>query len=166
MIGKVLDGYHSTIFAYGQTGSGKTHTIDGPQDDLGIIPRAIDSLFENIQQRNQNERVYKVNLSFLQIYNEGIYDLIDVTGKPLKMRWNKHQQFIVENLFEGQCRNQNDAMKWWKKGQKNKIMGAHKMNISSSRSHSILTIRVTSYDMEDPSDLIESKLDIVDLAGS
>lgn len=34
-------------------------------------------------------------LSFVQIYNEGIYDLIDSTGKPLKMRWNKHQQFIV-----------------------------------------------------------------------
>lgn len=154
MVNKVLDGYHSTIFAYGQTGSGKTHTIDGPNDDLGIIPRAIDCLFENIQQKNQNERVYKVNLSFLQIYNEGIYDLIDITGKPLKMRWNKHQQFIVENLFEGQCRNESDAIKWWKKGQKNKVMGTHKMNISSSRSHTILTIRVTSYDMEDPSDLI------------
>ena len=44
-------------------------------------------------------------LSFLQIYNESIYDLIDGgDGKPLKMRWNKLQQFTVENMFEGQCR--------------------------------------------------------------
>ena len=91
--------------------------------------------------------MYKINISFLQIYNEGIYDLIDVTGKPLKMRWNKHQQFIVQDLFEGQCRDKQDALKWWKKGQKNKIMGAHKMNTTSSRSHCILTIRIHSYDM-------------------
>ncbi len=44
-VGKVLDGYHSTIFAYGQTGSGKTYTIDGPSDDTGIIPRTINALF-------------------------------------------------------------------------------------------------------------------------
>lgn len=102
----------------------------------------------------------------MQIYNEGIYDLIDVNGKPLKMRWNKHQQFTVENLFEAQCRNKDDAVKWWKKGQKNKIMGAHKMNAVSSRSHCILTVKVSSYDLEDPSDILESKLEIVDLAGS
>ena len=166
MVGKVLDGFHSTIFAYGQTGSGKTYTIDGPTENVGLIPRAINQLFEAITHRNQNERTYKVNISFYQIYNEGIYDLIDVSGKALKMRWNKHQQFIVENLFEGQCRNKEDALKWWKKGQKNKIMGAHKMNSVSSRSHSILTIRISSYDLEDPSDAIESKLEIVDLAGS
>lgn len=70
------------------------------------------------------------------------------------MRWNKHQQFIVENLFEVQCRSKEDALKWWKKGQKNKIMGSHKMNINSSRSHCIFTLKVASYDMEDPSDLI------------
>lgn len=54
MVGKVLDGFHSTIFAYGQTGSGKTYTIDGPTENLGLIPRAINELFETIQQKNQN----------------------------------------------------------------------------------------------------------------
>jgi kinesin family protein 12 len=63
------------------------------------------------------------------------------------MRWNKHQQFVVENMFEGQCRNFEEAASWWKKGQKNKIMGAHKMNNTSSRSHCILTLRVNSYDL-------------------
>jgi hypothetical protein len=64
-----------------------------------LISRALDEIFEQLESRNNNERVYKVMLSFVQIYNEGIYDLIDATGKPLKMRWNKHQQFIVEDLF-------------------------------------------------------------------
>ena len=57
-------------------------------------------------------------------------------------------------------------MKWWSKGQKNKVMGSHKMNMNSSRSHCLLTLKVTSYDIEDPSDILESKFEIVDLAGS
>lgn len=48
-------------------------------------------------------------------------------------------------------------MKWWKKGLKNKIMGSHKMNINSSRSHCLFTLKVSSYDLEDPSDVMESK---------
>lgn len=147
LVTKVLDGYHSTIFAYGQTGSGKTYTIEGPEENPGLISRALDQLFEQLEHRNNNERVYKVMLSFVQIYNEGIYDLIDATGKSLKMRWNKHQQFIVENLFEVQCRSKEDAVKWWKKGLKNKIMGSHKMNINSSRSHCLFTLKVSSYDL-------------------
>lgn len=76
------------------------------------------------------------------------------------------QQFTVENLFECQCRSEEEAIRWWKKGQKNKIMGSHKMNNASSRSHCILTLRVHSYSLEDPSEQIESKLEIIDLAGS
>lgn len=61
------------------------------------------------------------------------------------MRWNKLQQFTVENMFEGQCRSAEEALRWWNKGRKNKIMGSHKMNNTSSRSHSLLTLRVQSY---------------------
>lgn len=102
-----MEGYHSTIFAYGQTGSGKTYTIEGGDDpDVeGIIPKAIRELFLKIGERSSSEKGYKVFISFIQIYNESIFDLIDANdGKPLKMRWNKHQQFTVENMFEGQCR--------------------------------------------------------------
>ena len=66
---KVLEGYHSTIFAYGQTGSGKTYTIEGPNDNPGIIARIFDDLFGRMSERNNVERSYKVLLSFVQIYN-------------------------------------------------------------------------------------------------
>lgn len=69
MIEKVLDGYHSTIFAYGQTGSGKTYTIEGPENNPGLILRSLEEMFVQLQNRNNNERVYKVMLSFVQIYN-------------------------------------------------------------------------------------------------
>jgi kinesin family protein 5 len=97
-----VEGYHSTIFAYGQTGSGKTYTIEGgdqPETE-GIVPKAIRDLFRVIEERSTSDRGYKVFISFIQIYNESIFDLIDPNeGKPLKMRWNKLQQFTVENMF-------------------------------------------------------------------
>jgi hypothetical protein len=57
-------------------------------------------------------------------------------------------------MFEGQCRTGEEALKWWHKGQKNKIMGSHKMNNTSSRSHCLLTFRVQSYLLEDPSEQV------------
>lgn len=98
MIERVVDGYHSTIFAYGQTGSGKTYTIEGNDtaEEEGLIPRSIRKLFQLLEEKNHSERDYKAYISFIQIYNESIYDLIDINeNKPLKMRWNKHQQFTI-----------------------------------------------------------------------
>ena len=92
--------------------------------------------------------------------------MIDVSRRPLKMRWNKYQQFIVENLFEGQCRSEEEALQWWRQGQRSKIIDSHTMNNQSSRSHCILTLKVKCIELEDPSNYIESKLEIVDLAGS
>ena len=99
LVERVVEGYHSTIFAYGQTGSGKTYTIEGgdtPETE-GIIPKAIQDLFRTLDEKAaSSERGYKIFLSFIQIYNEAIFDLMDPSdGKPLRMRWNKHQQFTV-----------------------------------------------------------------------
>lgn len=62
-------------------------------------------MFAKIDEKSSSDKGFKVFISFIQIYNESIFDLIDTNdGKPLKMRWNKLQQFTVENIFEGQCR--------------------------------------------------------------
>ena len=90
LINRVIDGYHSTVFAYGQTGSGKTYTIEGGNkiDNMGLIPRSIHNLFRIINSDEQEPTfTYKISLSYLQIYNENIYDLIDIVNQqPLKMR--------------------------------------------------------------------------------
>ena len=124
-----------------------------------MVPKAIRDLVMIIEEKSTSDKGYKVFISFVQIYNESIFDLIDPNdGKPMKMRWNKLQQFTFENMFEGQCRSADEALKWWKKGQKNKVMGSHKMKNTSRRSHCLLTMRVQSYLLEDPSEQIESKL--------
>jgi len=86
-----MEGYNGTILAYGQTGSGKTFTITGGEkySDRGIIPRAISALFEEFDARS-NSISYSCCVSYLEIYNENVYDLLDRTQleKPIE-EWNK-----------------------------------------------------------------------------
>lgn len=109
MVERAIEGYHSTILTYGQTGSGKTYTMQGTSEEnsqlSGIIPQTVQMLFQKTQQ--QNNRLFTLSVSFLQIYNEKIYDLLNPSslnpknlemgqvGAGLRMRWNKDDQFSV-----------------------------------------------------------------------
>lgn len=78
VLNNVLEGFNSTIFAYGQTGSGKTFTITGGAEryvDRGIIPRTLSYLFEEFSNRSDTQ--FKVYVSYLEIYNNSGYDLLD-----------------------------------------------------------------------------------------
>lgn len=195
-----MEGYHATIFAYGQTGSGKTFTMEGydyenkntkttvlgdrgvkpiikDDDNVGISIRAIREVFDQAKQLTTNRtKTIKVYCSFLQIYNEKIFDLLNLANIPLKgspdgmsglrMRWNKTEQFIVENLFIFECFSAEDALKLFNLGIKNRIVASHNMNNASSRSHCIFTINVQQTNVDDIDNVVASKLQLVDLAGS
>ena len=73
-----FEGYNGTIFAYGQTGSGKTFTITGGAEryaDRGIIPRTLSYIFDHVKRTTDHQ--FKVNISYLEIYNANGYDLLD-----------------------------------------------------------------------------------------
>ena len=73
-----FEGYNGTIFAYGQTGSGKTFTITGRAEryaDRGLIPRTLSHIFDHIKK--QTDSTFKVNISYLELYNANGYDLLD-----------------------------------------------------------------------------------------
>ena len=187
----VVGGYNGTVFAYGQTGSGKTYTMEGykysseggkaPQaqfetgENEGIVPRAIRLLFELIkQQSNLQKKKFTVYCSYMQIYKEKIYDLLNkshvkgaVTDGPgLKLKWNKNDVFSVENLYTFECKSIDDVMALYHFGIKNKVVASHNMNNSSSRSHSMLSMTVEQVDTANPDNVVVSKLQLVDLAGS
>ncbi|CAD8104399.1 unnamed protein product [Paramecium sonneborni] len=180
LVQSVIEGYHVTVFAYGQTGSGKTYTMEGQRDDEGItikqegiIPKTINSLFNKIKQ-NSLQRDFSVYCSYLQIYNEKIFDLLgeitkanyNIQPNGLKMRWNVREQFVVENLFVYQCKSAEEVIQLFKLGSKNRITASHKLNLQSSRSHTIFEIKIESTDLKNPDYFITSKLELVDLAGS
>jgi hypothetical protein len=104
-----------------------------------------------------------------------VYDLLNPIGYSgnkttfppnLRLRWSKENQFTVENLFVFECSSSEELLQYVKQGLTNRVNATHRLNISSSRSHSILTLRVDSCDREDPSNTLTSRIELVDLAGS
>lgn len=72
-----LEGYNATIFAYGQTGSGKTYTMSGAEtwQLRGVIPRTLSYIYDEIEKRTKYD--FNVYISFMEIYNENAYDLLE-----------------------------------------------------------------------------------------
>ena len=90
----VLEGYNSTVIAYGQTGTGKTHTMEGFKYNVGdpqrgIIPRSMEEIFKFIQMQSSKNTTFMVRVSYLQIYNEIISDLLKVERTQLQIREDK-----------------------------------------------------------------------------
>ena len=84
----VLEGYNATVLAYGQTGTGKTHTMEGFKYNVGdpqrgIIPRSMEEIFKFIQMQSNKNTTFMVRVSYLQIYNEIISDLLKVERTSL-----------------------------------------------------------------------------------
>jgi len=99
LLDSVLDGYNATVFAYGATGCGKTHTITGTAQQPGIIFLTMQELFERIQDLKE-EKVIEISLSYLEIYNETIRDLLVPGGskQSLMLREDAHQTVSVAGL--------------------------------------------------------------------
>ena len=83
---RLMDGYNGTIFMYGQTGSGKTHTMTGVAEDAGLTGRVIESIYSLISE--SPTRQFLVRGSYLELYNEKLYDLLNM----LKNQW-ENQRF-------------------------------------------------------------------------
>lgn len=170
IVESVLEGYNGTIFAYGQTGTGKTFTMEGYQDNpqhLGIIPRAFSHIFQYINSTAGSQ--YLVRVSFLEIYNEEIRDLLAKNVKNrLKLREKPNVGVYAEGLGSAMVQNEQEMLSKLEQGRKSRATGATAMNPGSSRSHSIFTITIeASADAPDGKNHIRvGKLNLVDLAGS
>uniref|UniRef100_A0A915MBF7 Kinesin-like protein n=1 Tax=Meloidogyne javanica TaxID=6303 RepID=A0A915MBF7_MELJA len=94
VVNNAFCGFNTCVFAYGQTGSGKSYTMMGTKEEPGLIPRLCKELFQRI---NQNSSNIKVEISFYEVYNERIRDLLS-NSKPLKVREHSLLGPIVEGL--------------------------------------------------------------------
>uniref|UniRef100_S4R6T5 Kinesin-like protein n=1 Tax=Petromyzon marinus TaxID=7757 RepID=S4R6T5_PETMA len=170
----VLSGYNGTIFAYGQTGSGKTFTITGGAErfaDRGIIPRILGYLFEQFQK--DTNRVYTAHISYLEIYNENGYDLLNPRHEASKLEdlpkvtlmEDTDQIVHLKNLSLHQASSQEEALNLLFLGDTNRMIAETPMNQASTRSHCIFTLHVCGREPGSTT-LCRSKLHLVDLAGS
>ncbi|KAM1763685.1 hypothetical protein ACFX14_003012 [Malus domestica] len=159
-----MEGVNGTVFAYGVTSSGKTHTMHGDQNAPGIIPLAIKDVFSIIQDTPGREFLLRV--SYLEIYNEVINDLLDPTGQNLRVREDS-QGTYVEGIKEEVVLSPGHALSFIAAGEEHRHVGSNNFNLLSSRSHTIFTLMIESSAHGDEYDgVIFSQLNLIDLAGS
>ncbi|XP_050534148.1 kinesin-like protein KIF12 isoform X2 [Daktulosphaira vitifoliae] len=136
----------------------------------GLVFRSFMYLFRLLQQRQDHHFVLKA--SFLEIYNEKVIDLLNpgTARKPLDVRWSrKSRNFYVDNLFMVDCEELDDLQAVLEEGMKNRTVGSHNMNDCSSRSHTMLTVYITSEQQISEDGVFitkQGKINFIDLAGS
>ncbi|PHU04707.1 Kinesin-related protein 11 [Capsicum chinense] len=159
-----MEGIHGTVFAYGVTSSGKTHTMHGDHSSPGIIPLAIKDVFSIIQDTPGREFLLRV--SYIEIYNEVINDLLDPTGQNLRVREDA-QGTYVEGIKEEVVLSPGHALSFIAAGEEHRHVGSNNFNLFSSRSHTIFSLMIESSAHGDEYDgVIFSQLNLIDLAGS
>jgi kinesin family protein 18/19 len=169
LLDSILDGYNATVFAYGATGCGKTHTITGTSQQPGIIFLTMQELFEKIQERS-SEKVTEVSLSYLEIYNETIRDLLVPGGSKqgLMLREDSNQAVTVAGLTSHHPKDVQEVMDMIVQGNEYRTVSPTAANAVSSRSHAVLQINVAqkdrNADINEPHTM--ATLSIIDLAGS
>ncbi len=166
-----LDGYNVCLFSYGQTGSGKTHTMQGSGgSDRGLIPRSIEQIGIHKKKLEQDGWEFVMDVSFLEIYNEAIRDLLrDTKSSETKhdIKVDSDGRRSVTNLTvkridptDADCC---DAL--LSLAAKRRSTASTDMNAVSSRSHSVFTLVLTAKHVE-KNKLLRGTLNLVDLAGS
>ena len=169
LIPYILEGYNATIFAYGATGTGKTYTMLGKNDNIGIMIRTIKDLFLfiNYNKDNNSDIKYIIKLSYIEIYNEVIKDLL--SNNPIvELISDPKKGLILKNTVNKIISNENEAFNLIMEGNKNRTENATENNKNSSRSHAILNIYINIEDEEMESTQKKSfgKFMLLDLAGS
>uniref|UniRef100_A0ABI7WJL5 Kinesin motor domain-containing protein n=1 Tax=Felis catus TaxID=9685 RepID=A0ABI7WJL5_FELCA len=177
----LIEGYNATVFAYGQTGSGKTYTIGGGhvasvvEGQKGIIPRAIQEIFQNISENSSTD--FNIKVSYIEVYKEDLRDLLELetSMKDLHIREDEKGNTVIVGAKECHVENADEVMSLLEMGNAARHTGTTQMNEHSSRSHAIFTISICQVEKnteaaEDGSWYshrhIVSKFHFVDLAGS
>ncbi|XP_028818026.1 kinesin-like protein KIF14 isoform X2 [Denticeps clupeoides] len=176
LLERAFEGFNTCLFAYGQTGSGKSYTMMGYGEEVGVIPRFCEDLFSRLSRSEVKETTFHLEMSYFEIYNEKIHDLLVVNDQnqkklPLRVREHPVHGPYVAELSTNVVSCYADIQGWLELGNKQRATAATGMNDKSSRSHSVFTLVMTqtkteSVEGEDHDHSIISRINLVDLAGS
>ncbi|XP_067101461.1 kinesin-like protein KIF19 isoform X3 [Osmerus mordax] len=167
LIEGLISGYNATVFAYGPTGCGKTYTMLGTDKEPGIYVRTLNDLFHAIEETSDDMQ-YSVSMSYLEIYNEMIRDLLNPSLGFLDLREDSKGEIQVAGITEVSTINAREIMELLMKGNKQRTQEPTAANQTSSRSHAVLQVAVRQQSRS-PDVLQEvrfARLFMIDLAGS
>ncbi|CAH1796064.1 unnamed protein product [Owenia fusiformis] len=164
-------GFNGTMFAYGQTASGKTFTMSGSMFQPGIIRLALEDIFDTVQ--SEPNREYLIRMSFMEIYNERISDLLESDGSDanvnIQVLQDEEGGIHIAGLTENIIKSTDQALSYISSGEKRRHYGVTNMNERSSRSHTIFQVIIESKlreQMGEEEAVTVAQLNLVDLAGS
>lgn len=184
IVNEVLDGFNCTVFAYGQTGTGKTYTMEGGMRnkggdlsaEAGVIPRAVRQIFDTLEAQNAD---YSMKVTFLELYNEEITDLLaneessrhaedNKQRKPISLMEDGKGCVVVRGLEEEAVYSANEIYTLLERGAAKRRTADTLLNKRSSRSHSVfsITVHIKESAVGDEELIKCGKLNLVDLAGS
>ncbi|KAH1594307.1 Kinesin-like protein kip2 [Aspergillus fumigatus] len=186
LVRRVMEGYHGTVFAYGMTGTGKTFSMQGTATSPGVIPLAITDIFSFIRETPHREFLLRV--SYLEIYNEKIHDLLSASGstglgnsqqEEIKLREDSKRGVYATPLKEEIVQSPTQLLRVIARGDLARRTGSTQFNARSSRSHAVVQIVVESRERAPtskpsqerrsgmaPGGVRVSTLSLIDLAGS
>ncbi|KZF26874.1 kinesin-domain-containing protein [Xylona heveae TC161] len=189
IVRRVMEGYHGTVFAYGMTGTGKTFTMQGTDPQPGVIPLAIRDIFSYIRETPRREFLLRV--SYLEIYNEKIHDLLAASStngaavginsqEEIKLREDSKRGVYATPLKEEIVQSPTQLLRVIGRGDMARRTGSTQFNARSSRSHAVVQIVIESRDRTggnssvqggkrsamNPGGVRVSTLSLIDLAGS
>ncbi|KAL8936078.1 MAG: hypothetical protein Q9216_005121 [Gyalolechia sp. 2 TL-2023] len=189
LVRRVMEGYHGTVFAYGMTGTGKTFSMQGTASSPGVIPLAIADIFSYIRETPHREFLLRV--SYLEIYNEKIHDLLTppiaagsgpnaVQPDEIKLREDSKRGVYASPLKEEIVQSPTQLLRVIARGDHSRRTRSTQYNAQSSRSHAVVQIVVESRERVSvngssaenkraplvPGGVRVSTLSMIDLAGS
>ena len=156
IVNAVLQGYNGGIICYGETGTGKSYTL------REIIPKVEEQIFDFIEESDENNELFKVDISMIEIYKEQVNDLIDIKNTNLNLIENKSKKLIIDNLTHIGVSSKEQLEQIINKGLNNRNSREYNYN---SKSHFIIMITVYHY-YKNENYIKIGKLYLVDLEGS
>ena len=164
----VLDGYNASVFAYGATGAGKTHTMLGNFEDPGVMVLTLHDMFNRMKEPAFADAKFKVTLSYMEIYNELIKDLLQPSALDLKLNEDPVRGMVVQGITDYCVDSATEILELLHRGNLHRTTEPTAANQVSSRSHAVLQVTVEQAERTAhvTGNLKIGKLSLVDLAGS
>ncbi|KAF9544149.1 Kinesin-like protein kif21b [Mortierella hygrophila] len=161
LVERFIEGFNVTILAYGQTGSGKTYSMGtGLQyqgnPDPAIVPRAAHEIFQLLDAQMEKDPAmeYQVYVSFLELYNEELIDLLQTQPRTRKdtiqVREDGFGGISWQGVKEQQVASAHELLDWLQKGSLCRTTAATDMNQTSSRSHAIFSVILKQQRTDEP----------------
>lgn len=164
ILSSLMEGYNCSVFVYGATGAGKTFTMIGNAENPGITYLTMEHLFYTINSY-EKEREFDIGVSYIEVYNENVYDLLKPSSTPLQLREDSKYGVMVAGLTLNSIKTARELLNMLENGNKNRTQHPTDANAESSRSHAVFQVYVKMR-YKTSSQLRIVKLSMIDLAGS